>query len=187
MTIQQRKTKIRINPEFDSSTRKAIASDVIIRILKRSDEGLGVSGQPDDLGLYTGTENFPKYTPEYIRSEEFRRAGKTSTVDLKLSKRMLADLQLLDDGEGFIELGFKNPKENAKAEGNIIGSYGRTPNASKARNFLGITTQEYEEIVSPYAEKLNLDLLLFIPIGDTDREEDENIDFTIFDELNNGS
>jgi len=61
---------------------------------------------------------------------------------------MLAALQLLDNGRGEIVIGYEaGTEENDRAEGNILGSYGGSPNASKARDFLGIESKKLRELI----------------------------------------
>lgn len=93
-------------------------------------------------------EPFKPYSKEYIKSLDFKNAGKTRHVDLTLSGDMLAALHLLSHRSGNLNIGFENgTEENAKAEGNILGSYGRSPNPSKARDFLGIQPEKLAELI----------------------------------------
>jgi hypothetical protein len=84
-----------------------------------------------------------------MESLDFANAGKGSTVNLQLSGDMLAALRVLSSTKNWIEVGFdKGSNENAKADGNIRGTYGSpTPNPKKARNFLGISEKELTRIV----------------------------------------
>ena len=149
MPIQQRKLTIRISNRYSASDRVSIARDVIRFIKDRTNNGIGVSGKPNSVGVHSGTKKFKGYTPDYIKSKKFLNAGKNPTqVNLQLSKRMIGNLKLLKHGNGFIEIGYeRGSKDNAKAEGNIIGSYGGTPSKSRERNFLGITESELTTIL----------------------------------------
>jgi hypothetical protein len=62
---------------------------------------------------------------------------------------MLAAISLLKDRRDRLEIGFKksDPDENARAEGNILGSYGGEPNEKRARDFLGISEVELRKII----------------------------------------
>lgn len=118
--------------------RKQVADLVIEHIVDRTQRGLDKDGK-----------RFPSYSPEYIRSLDFKNAGKSKgRVDLQLSGDMLAALQLLTDNTGKIVVGYeRGTEENARAEGNILGSYGGEPNEAKARNFLGIKKRKLDQIV----------------------------------------
>lgn len=89
-------------------------------------------------------KKFPKYTKAY---KNFKGQ---SNVDLRLSSEMLDTLDLIKSAEGSITLGWKNKTQREKAEGNILGSYGREPNPAKARRFLGISKSELSEIISGF-------------------------------------
>lgn len=67
---------------------------------------------------------------------------------------MLADMQLLNHRAGEIVIGYENGSEsNAKAEGNIRGTYGqKVPQKDKARDFLGIQDKELSKLLMEYPE-----------------------------------
>lgn len=95
---------------------------------------------------------FPKYSPDYVDSAQFKRAGKSkSPVNLKMTGDMMASMDILDQKKTRIRIGFeKGSEENAKAEGNALGSYGGKPNPEKARPFLGMTKKEYNKLLRQY-------------------------------------
>lgn len=115
-----------------------LADLVIEHIVDRTQRGLDKEGS-----------KFPKYSKSYIKSLDFKNAGKSaSRVDLQLSGDMLAAIKLLRQKKGEIVVGFeRGTLENDKAEGNILGSYGGNPNPSKARDFLGIEDKKLRELV----------------------------------------
>jgi hypothetical protein len=90
---------------------------------------------------------FPGYSPKYKESLDFKNMGKSSSVNLELSGDMLAELKILQIKGGRLQIGYENGSdENAKADGNIRGTYGKsTPNPSMARDFLGFEGKELEE------------------------------------------
>lgn len=93
---------------------------------------------------------FPRYSEAYTKSLEFKIAGKSkSNINLELSGDMLASMKLLAEKPKEIVIGFeRGSEENAKADGNIRGTYGKnTPDPRRARNFLGITDQELTKII----------------------------------------
>lgn len=129
--------RIPIPDDLGPSAREAIGIALRNRMQERAEEGKGMNA--------TGTRSkkFPGYTPEY---EQFKGQ---SNVDLLLKGDMLASLNLISHQKGSVLIGFENgTKENAKAEGNIIGSYGKPAgDPSKARNFLGLPKAEIEQII----------------------------------------
>ncbi len=111
---------------------------IVERIVERTQQGKDKNGNP-----------FPKYSNSYKESLDFKIAGKSSKVDLQLSGDMLAELKLLKSTRNWVEVGFDRwSEENARADGNIRGTYGqKTPIKGKARDFLGITEKELMKII----------------------------------------
>lgn len=136
--MAQQKIKISIPKDLPPDARIDLADLVIEHIVERSQSGKDKNGK-----------NFPRYSKEYTRSLDFKIAGKSkSKVDLQLSGDMLAAIELLSQKNGEITVGFENgTEENSRAEGNILGSYGRTPDKKKARDFLGIEKDKLSELV----------------------------------------
>lgn len=131
------KINLKIPTDLNPEQRIELADLVIEHIFKRTDSGKDKDGKP-----------FPKYSEAYKKSLDFKNAGKTGKVDLQLSGDMLAALKLLNHKAGNLMIGFENgTEENAKAEGNILGSYGGEPNSSKARDFLGIQPEKLKELI----------------------------------------
>jgi len=121
------------------SERLTVADLVIERIVERTKEGLDKRGNP-----------FPDYSKEYVRSLDFRNAGKSEgDINLTLSGDMLAALELLKVESSKIRIGFQNgSEENARADGNIRGTYGKSRGSKKkARDFLGIDRDELRNII----------------------------------------
>lgn len=141
------KRVIRIPFGFDPDTREQIAEDIIEHIKDRTESGVGFKDGKD--------YRFPKYSKQYINSTDFKNAGKSAgSVDLTLSGDMLASIELLNHGDGFLLIGFeKGSEENAKADGNIRGTYGGKMRRNKARPFLGITRKDLKEILGDYESK----------------------------------
>ncbi len=132
--------RVRVNlPEQLTPDQQAAAADLIVeRIVERTNQGKDKNGRP-----------FAKYSEAYKHSLDFKIAGKSDHVDLQLSGDMLAALAPLKSTKKWIEVGFeRDSEENAKADGNIRGTYGKdTPNPKKARDFLGITEKELMKII----------------------------------------
>lgn len=131
------KINIQVPTDLNPQQRIELADLVIEHIFKRTDSGVDKDGM-----------RFPKYSEAYKKSLDFKNAGKTSKVDLQLSGDMLAAMQLLNHRPGNLMIGFVNgTEENAKAEGNILGSYGGNPDPSRARDFLGIEEKKLKELI----------------------------------------
>lgn len=107
-------------------------------------------------------KGFPSYSKSYIKSKDFKIAGKSaSRVNLTLSDEMLNAITLLSHSNGEIKIGFEkgDDRNNDVAEGNIKGTYGKKiPNPDKKRDFLGIRKSELDDILSKYPleDKLKL-------------------------------
>lgn len=142
MATKWQKIKIDLSGYGLSPDQKDEVADLIIeRIVNRTDQGKDKNNRP-----------FKEYSDSYKESLDFKIAGKKGKpVNLQLSGDMLAALEHLKkyDTNRSIVVGFKNgSEENAKADGNIRGTYGNpSPNPKKARDFLGITIKELTDII----------------------------------------
>jgi hypothetical protein len=181
MSTQQYKLRIQIDPSYGASDRISIGNAIIRLIQDRTNRGVGVSGNQLDNGLYPELKQFKGYTKQYTESSKFKAAGKSSAnVNLKLSTKMIHSIKVLEHGIGFVTIGFELGRINDRAEGNITGSYGRKADPNKARNFLGITRQELDSVLSRFPKPADARLKALKLIGITglfDDEEDET--FTI--------
>jgi len=93
---------------------------------------------------------------------------------------MLGALTLLNHKSGSITIGYTKDDEfnNAKAEGNIKGTYGqKKPIKGKKRDFLGISNSELKEITDKYPTSKgdkNTDLLNTLLANEAASGIDEN-------------
>lgn len=135
------KTKIKIPKHLKPEEREALALEILEQIVNRTTNGLDKDGN-----------KFPGYSSAYKKSLNFKIGGKSSKVDLTLSGDMLADMQLLNHKNGELVIGFERGSEsNAKAEGNILGTYGQSsPIRGKQRDFLGIQEKELTKLLADY-------------------------------------
>ncbi|RTL05198.1 hypothetical protein EKK58_08600 [Candidatus Dependentiae bacterium] len=134
--------KVNLPEGYSRDERQAIAAEIVSFVRQRTLKGVDFEGS-----------KFPKYSDSYTKSVNFRAAGKDkSSINLTLSGDMLAYLDLQEDNEDELIIGYEEgSKEAGKAEGNQIGSYGKpTGNAKKARKFLGITQEDLSKILSKY-------------------------------------
>lgn len=122
--------------------REAIAIEVINKIVKRTQSGVDKEGN-----------SFPGYTKEYEKQK--KKITSAGTVNLTLTEDMLDSLQILKNSSGKVTIGYeKGSVENAKADGNIRGTYGQNrANSSKARDFLGISESELSTILKKYPKQ----------------------------------
>lgn len=135
------RARIPIPPGYTAEEREQIGEAMLEMIRDRSALGIGVKQKGSSFKTY----DFPEY------SEQYRKFKGQSRVDLVLNDEMLQSMQVLSHKPDSILIGFENgTKENAKAEGNQIGSYGRAPNPKKARRFLGITKEELDAILAGF-------------------------------------
>lgn len=124
---------------FNSEQRLEVGRNVIKRVVERTREE------------YKNKNNrkFPGYSQTYISSKAFLQGGKSKNeVNLTLTGEMIDDLDIVEHGVGYVDIGYKTSYTGAgKVEGNVIGSYGREPNTKHARDFLGIKKDEAEEFI----------------------------------------
>lgn len=130
------KETIKIPREIRPDQREAIAEEIIDFIRDRSFAGLDKNNR-----------KFKKYTKQYAA----KKGVSVGDVDLVLEGEMLDELAMLSHKAGEITIGYEKGSDvNAKAEGNIIGSYGKDPDPKKARDFLGLTKKDLLSIVQTY-------------------------------------
>jgi hypothetical protein len=135
--------KIILPKTLKPKERKQIAEVIINHIINRS-----------AAGLDKNDKKFPKYTAKYA---DTKGVG-VSDVDLILTGEMLEALELVNDGSGFITIGYKKPSDElaGKVEGNRIGSYGGEPNPKRARDFLGIDSSTLDTLIDSYQDDAEL-------------------------------
>lgn len=148
MAAKWQRTRIEIPEGYSPEQREQIGQDIVEHIRQRSEAGVGVK----ERGGKWVKSRFPGYSEAYAKSLDFKIAGKSrGNVNLTLSGDMLIALDVLSHRSDSILIGYENgSEENARADGNIRGSYGGAPNPRKARNFLGITPSELDAILARY-------------------------------------
>ena len=135
---EQQKFTFKLPRGYREDDLESIAEDVIQFIKDRSQNGFGVRRGK--------TYQFPEYSEAYRVNVK----GGQRRVDLTLSEEMLNSIEVLDIDGRQVVIGFEEGEQNDKAEGNQLGSYGRSPNPRKARKFLGLTVEEREAILAAY-------------------------------------
>lgn len=144
-------TWVKIPAQYTEEERKAIALEILNFIRERSAQGVDVNGS-----------SFKGYSKEYMKSLDFKNAGKGRTPNLQLSGDMLAAIKLLDSERGRIKIGYDtSDSEAGRAEGNQIGSYGQpSGDKSKARPFIGINPKHLKKILEAF------------PLNDEDKRQE---------------
>jgi hypothetical protein len=119
--------------------RELIGQEVLDFIRKRTEDGKTWQNR-----------EMAGYSEEYVKSLDFKIAGKSKNqVDLSLSGDMMGAMQVLDHKRGMLRIGFeKGSQENAKADGNIRGTYGKEKAVGPKRDFLGITKSDLDSILN---------------------------------------
>ena len=140
--MAQQKFRIEIPKDFTPSERERLAEKIITFIQERT--SFEQKGFNPKTGRNYSLSNKP-YTEQYAD----KKGVSEDDVDLTLSSDMLAAIELLNHRSGSITVGYSaGSKENAKAEGNQIGSYGKPQgDPSKARPFLGLTKADLRRII----------------------------------------
>lgn len=130
---------IAIPRDIGPADREALADEIIDFIRERTSSGLDKNNR-----------EFGGYSEAYIKSANFRIAGKSkSEVNLTLSGDMMGDIDLLSHRKGNLRIGFQRGSEsNAKADGNIKGTYGQEKQVGPKRDFLGITKGDLNALVN---------------------------------------
>lgn len=145
--------KVKVPKGLSPIQREALAQEVIDFVIKRSKDGVDKNGRA-----------FPGYSASYVKSLDFKIAGKSKgKVNLTLSEEMLQSLSLISHKPGEVLIGYdkSNAELNAKVEGNVLGTYGQSsPIKGKARDFMGIAKKDLESILDKVASKDNAQDLL---------------------------
>lgn len=136
MSESIQKFTVSIPMEYGKKDREIIGKLIIRRIQERTKEGISKFGKKFPS---------PSYSEEYASSLDFKIAGKSKgKVDLQQTGDMLGAIELLNDGDGFLTIGYKEGLENNKA----AWQQENTRSSFPKRKFLGITEKELKEILS---------------------------------------
>ena len=137
MPAKWQRVKLEIPKSIKPADRELIAAEIIDFIIDRSKQGLNENGR-----------KFPRYSEEYAK----RKGTSRSNVDLTLDDEMLRSMQLISHRSGELLIGYeRGSDQNAKADGNIRGTYGRSnPIPGKARPFLGVSQTQLRRIIREF-------------------------------------
>lgn len=134
MAEVQQKITITVPRSFNSTQRIQVADLALERIRERSSQGKRIDGKA-----------FKGYSDSYKQSKDFEIAGKSRTVNLRLSGEMMLDIELLGHGTGFVVLGFESGSFSNDKASFAVNS---TVKGAKKRPFLGLNGSELEEIIN---------------------------------------
>jgi len=134
MATQWQRVRLEVPKTLTPAQRELVAFEVIDYIRERTQLGRDANGR-----------KFTEYTKAYAKFKGVSRGN----VDLVLNDEMLRAIDLLNHKAGSLLIGFeKGSDENAKADGNIRGTYGKpSPIPGKARPFLGISQNQLNRII----------------------------------------
>lgn len=121
---------IEIPQKFGPDDREDIGEDIVAFIRERTQKGLDINNN-----LFAGYSKF------YEKSGE--------TVDLRFSGDMMADLEVLSHGPGFIVIGFVDETSNDKARWSQ-DPYGKAKGKRPPREFVGISPKDLSRILKRY-------------------------------------
>jgi len=141
MANKETKLTLEVPSYFSAGQRAEVAKQAIEFIQERSKSGYNVEGK--DWAGKAG-----KYTDAYAKKKGVSSGG---PVDLALSHDMLDAMKYFPSlsSKGQITVGYKKgTKQERKAEGNILGTYGQPkPIPGKARPFLDILQKDLQKII----------------------------------------
>lgn len=127
--------KIKIPNWLTSEQRSQLGEDIVEHIRLRTESGHDKNGR-----------KFRRYSPEYVKSLDFKIAGKSKDkINLTLTGDMLAALEVISHRKGQVIVGYEDGEQADKAEGNILGVNGKKP-----RPFLGISDAKLKQLLSQY-------------------------------------
>lgn len=138
MAYAQQKVRIEIPRGYSPEQRQQIGEAVIEFIKARTRQE----------NVDEDNRSFAEYSNEYEEEKNSARVNLTRTGD------MLDNLKVLQTYVNYITIGYeKGYKGMGKVEGNRIGSYGKpSGDPSKARDFLGITQEDLNRILSDFPQ-----------------------------------
>jgi len=131
---------------LDEVLVKKIGQAIIDYNLDRAEEGLGIDRKP-----------LKKYKKTYMNSDEFKSAGKSSTVNMRLSGDMLGALDIISIEGSKITYGIEDTDQAPKAYGHQTGYRGHPtiPEGKYKRRFFGLTKDEAEAVIfEKFSEEL---------------------------------
>lgn len=116
--------------------KTAIGQAMLDKILERTEGGRSFTGS-----------KFPKYSEQYIKSNEFEAFGKTpGEINMSLRGDMMGQLDFELKSKNVLQFKWEDPTQAAKAHGHITGNVG------KKRDFLGLSDKELNQIKNEFKD-----------------------------------
>lgn len=142
MGTKWQRFRVDIPDEYNPSEREALG-DIIIEFIRDRVQNDNTDKKNRAL---------PGYSKGYLKSLEFKIAGKSKgDVNMTLSGDTLGAMTLLSHQKGSLMIGFENGSfENAKADGNIRGTFGKNKQVAPKRDFLGLTDGDLKRILDEF-------------------------------------
>lgn len=130
---------------IDEALAMSIGADLVERIVDITESGRSPKGA-----------SFKKYDEDYIESEEFKAAGKSSSeVNLTLYGDMLAQLEPIRVEGGRVILGWNDTTQQKKAYAHMTGFKGHpTIKNGPRREFLAVTQGMLDDIRERYIDQI---------------------------------
>jgi hypothetical protein len=123
----------------NEALKLAMAEALLTKMLDKTAEGKSRTGK-----------GFRKYSKAYMKSDEFKAAGKTAKVNMKLSGDMLGLIDVTSETKNTVTLGWSEGDEGAKAHGHITGG-GRLP----VRDFFGLNNKDIAEVKKEFSSEIS--------------------------------
>lgn len=152
------KLKINVNDVIDSADESSAKKRAWKKVFKENpsavvEYGLRVVDEiisRTSTGIDINGKSFKPYSKSYKKSDNFKIYGKDSTVDLKLTGSMLADLSVTKTSSTSVLLHFPTGEENDKAARHNYGLKGMPK-----REFMGISDEDSTKILKGVVKDYN--------------------------------
>lgn len=147
LTGKQAKLKVNLRKLFNGEVprsvpiKEAVGQAIIDKILENTAEGRDKDGN-----------GFVSYSDSYANSPEFVAAGKSKDqVNLRLFGDMLDTMDVIEQTRDTITIGWSDDLQATKAHGHVTGNIRKD---GEARDFLGLSDDDYESIAESFTEDL---------------------------------
>lgn len=133
MSEPQKKSRINIPRDLSEEERNLLADKVVNLIKERTDKNKDINGS-----------KFAPYSKSYVESKDFKNAGKSkSDVNLRLSNEMMDSIQLIDQGPGYITVGFESG-----TDANDKAVWQERSDNGVSRKFVGINDKDLARLLA---------------------------------------
>lgn len=120
--------------------REALGQALMDQMIERTQGGKDREGK-----------SFKRYSKQYRNSDEYKASGKSGRVNMTLTGDMLGLLDIKDQSDNTITLGWDDSDEAAKAHGHITGD----PNGPKVRrDFFGLNDSDISRVRKEFKDEI---------------------------------